>query len=265
MTLLYRKIARRIPGLNLKLRQAKMPDTPEYYVQKTFLTSIMVTIAIILIAFFLLKTIKVILILPFIFVFAFLYYIRYVDIRIDKLRTGINREIIYAGRFLIIELESGVPMYDAFENIGKNYDIIGRYFEEIIAKVDLGTTLEEAMNETITITPSPELRKVLWQVLNSLKTGSDIKNSLTSVIDQIVREQKIAVSEYGRKLNPLAMFYMMIAVIVPSLGIVMLIVLCSFLGFNMPLVFLLVISGIIGFVQFMFMAVIKSQRPPVEF
>jgi hypothetical protein len=97
-----------------------------------------------------------------------------------------------------------------------------------------------------------------------MKTGADVADSLNSVIDQIVRQQQIDVKEYGRKLNPMAMFYMMVAVIVPSLGTTMIIVLSTFVGFSLPLPFLLVFAVLIGLVQFMFFAVIKSSRPPME-
>jgi len=149
-------------------------------------------------------------------------------------------------------------------NLVKNYEHVGFYFREIVEKVDFGTSLEDSLNETIIMTPSPELRKVLWQVLNSMRTGADIAGSLTVVLDQIVREQKILVNEYGRKLNPLAMFFMMIAIIIPSLGIVMLIVMATFLGFSLTLGVLCALLVGMAFVQFMFLALIKSSRPAVD-
>ena len=135
----------------------------------------------------------------------------------------------------------------------------------MIDKVDFGTAMEDALNEVIATTPSPNLRRVLWQILNSFKTGSNVTGSLNVVLDQIGREQQITIKEYGKKLNPIAMFYMMIAIIVPSLGITMLSVLASFLGWNISLGILIVIVILIGFVQFMFLAIIKSSRPPMAF
>ena len=128
----------------------------------------------------------------------------------------------------------------------------------------LGTALEDAINDVLLNSPSPTLRRILWQLLNSMKTGSDVAPALSSVIEQIVKEQDIAVKEYGKKLNPLAMFYMMIAVIAPSLGIVMLVVLATFVGFSLSLTVLLAIAGLIGFVQLMFMTIMKSSRPPIS-
>ena len=54
-------------------------------------------------------------------------------------------------------------------------------------------------------------------------------------------QQQIEVKEYGRKLNPLAMFYMMIAVIVPSLGMTMLVVLATFVGLKLSLLVLVLL------------------------
>ncbi|MBN2141764.1 type II secretion system F family protein [Candidatus Woesearchaeota archaeon] len=260
----FKMIARSMPDLKLKLIQARMEDEPEYYVKKTANTAMFAVLALMFVLFGFIKDIRLILAAPIIFLFAYIYLLRFVDVKIQKTNKGIGQEIIFAGRFLIIELESGVPIYNAFVNLSRNYEIVGAFFAEIVEKVNLGTTMEDALNETINTTPSPELRKILWQILNSMKTGANVAQSLNAAIDQIVRQQQIDVKEYGRKLNPMAMFYMMIAVIVPSLGTTMLIVLSTFIGFSLPLPILLVFAGGIGFVQFMFFAVIKSSRPPME-
>jgi len=260
----FKILAMKMPDLKLKLAQARLPDDPEHYVKKTFSTALFLSFGLLIIAFTFIKKPGIILFFPIIFVFAFFYFLRYIDVKIEKMKRRINQEVIFAGRFLIIELESGVPLYNAFINLSKNYEVIGVFFDEIVEKVNLGTTMEEALNEAISTTPSPELRKLMWQVLNSMRTGADVANSLNSVIDQIVRQQQIAVKEYGRKLNPLAMFYMMIAVIVPSLGTTVLIVLSTFIGFQLSLPFLLAIAGMVGFIQLMFFGIIKSSRPPME-
>lgn len=261
---IFKMLARSIPELKLKLVRARMNEEPEHYVKKTFSTAIFLTIGLMIIAFSFFKKPAILLFAPPIFLFSFFYFIRFVDVKIEKMKRHINQELVFAGRFLIIELQSGVPLYNAFVNLGKNYEVIGPFFNEVVEKINLGTTMEEALNEAITLTPSPELRKLMWQVLNSMRTGADVAESLNAVIDQIVRQQQIAVKEYGRKLNPLAMFYMMIAVIVPSLGTTVLIVLATFIGFALPLPFLLIIAGLVGFVQLMFLAIIKSARPPME-
>lgn len=261
---LYKILSKKIPDLKLKLLQARMSDTPEYYVQKTLFTSLFAAFGLCLIAFTFIPKLGIFLFFPIFFAVGFFYFIGYVDMRIAKIRKEISKEIVYAGRFLIIESESGVPLYEAFKNLVRNYETIGVYFHELVERVDFGTSMEDALNEIIIVTPSPELRKMLWQVLNSIKTGSEISHALTSVFDQVVREQQIAMKEYGRKLNPLAMFYMMVAIIIPSLGTIMLIVLTSFIGFSLNVIAYLVIATLIGFMQFMFLAIIKNSRPSLD-
>jgi flagellar protein FlaJ len=262
--LLVQNITRRIPELNIKLLQARTGETPEFYVRKTLMTALMLGFGICLIIFMFTKNFITFLFFPLVAVLFFFYFLRYVDLHVEKIRKQINQEIVFAGRFLIIELESGVPMYQTFRNMAKNYEVIGPYFQEIVDSIDLGTTMEDAINESITLNPSPELSKILWQILNSMKTGSNVVNSLKSVLDQTVREQQIAVNEYGRKLNPMAMFYMMLAVIVPSLGTTVMVILAVFMGLELSLTILLAIALILGFVQFMFLAMIRSARPPMD-
>lgn len=262
--MLLRNISKKIPGLALKLHQARIADTPEEYVKKTVFSAGMLSLALIFILFGFTKSPFAIIIFPISFLISFFYFLKIADNKIVSIQSNVNKEIVFAGRFLIIEIGSGVPLYTAFTNMARNYKHVGPYFSEIVEKVDFGTSFEDAINEVIITTPSPELRKMLWQVLNSLKTGADVSNSLTTVLDQIVREQKIYVNEYGRKLNPLAMFYMMIAIIIPSLGIVMLIVLATFMGFNLSMGILLGILLFLAFIQFMFLAIIKSSRPAVD-
>ncbi|MBI3033912.1 type II secretion system F family protein [Candidatus Woesearchaeota archaeon] len=266
---IFKRVSDNLPGLNLKLKQAGILDEPHVFVKKTAIsafyitTGLIIAIGSILIKLNFLKS-AIIIIFPLVFIASFLYILRLPDIIIVRKEREISREIVFAGRFLMIEMKSGVPLYDAMKNVARNYESTGKYFQEIVDMVDLGTPLEDAISQQIEVTPSSNFRKVLWQILNSLKTGADISASLSSTVDQIAKEQMIDVREYGRKLNPIAMFYLIIAVIMPSIGIVMLIILGSFLSLRLSLPFLLAMTGFVGFFQFMFLTMIKSQRPPVE-
>jgi pilus assembly protein TadC len=264
VTLLYRIIAKHFPELRLKLAQARINEPPEYYVQKTFFISLLLGLGLTIVAFSFTKNPALLLLFPVLFVVSFFYFMHRADAAVLKIQREISKEIVFAGRFLIIELESGVPMYTAFQNMGRNYETVGKYFNEIIQRVDLGTSIEEALNEAVQLAPSNDLRRFFWQILNSLKTGSEVSSALNNVVDQVVREQQIAVKEYGRKLNPLAMFYMMIAVIIPSLGTIMLIVVSTFMGLKLGFLLFGVLLAANIFVQFMFLSIIKAQRPPVD-
>lgn len=257
-------IAKQMPGLHLKLAQARIHESPEQYVKKTFMISLYLALGLTMIFFTFTKKPGVILLFPILYAMSFFYFIHRADAKIAGIQREVSKEIVFAGRFLIIELESGVPMYRAFQNMGKNYEAIGRYFNEVVHRVDLGTSMEEALNEAVQLSPSHDLRRVFWQVLNSLKTGSEVSTALNNVVDQIVREQEIAVKEYGRKLNPIAMFYMMAAIIVPSLGTIMILVMGTFIGLELGMTLFLLIIAANVIIQLMFLIMIKTQRPAVD-
>ena len=263
--ILFSKIFQRLlPDLSIKLRQAGIFDEPEEYLRKILVVSFFASLALTVIVFLWVPKLSMLLLIFILYPLLVFYFLRFVDVKIHKLQRMIDEEIIFAGNFLIIELESGVPLHKAFENVEKNYEIVGVYFGDIINRVYLGTNMEDAINETMLISPSPNLRRILWQILNSIKSGAEVAPSLVSVINHIVRDQQIAVKEYGKKLSPLVMFYMMISIIVPSLGITMLVVLATFLGLNISLVLYMVIAAVLGLIQFMFLTFIQSQRPPIS-
>jgi len=271
IAIIYKQLSRFVPDLKEKLLQADIPDTPEEFLRKTFMVSLMLSfgVAILFIgglfSSFGVPIIFAFILFPICLFFLFYYLVKIPEMKIRQKEQGIAREIVFASRFLIIEIESGVPVYNAFVNVARVYPIVGSYFSAIVDRINMGTSMEDAMNEATELVPSGDLRKILWQILNSIKTGADVTDALNSVLDQIVQDQKIAVEEYGRKLNPLAMFYMLIAVILPSLGTTMLIIFASFIGFRLSLPVMLSIAGFLAFIQFMFYALIKSSRPPVDF
>lgn len=266
----FQRVAKASPGLKLKLKQAGMDDKPEEFIKKTFRSAFYMTTGLVVMLFLVLAKLNVLkaiafIIIPIIFFVMLFYMLRLPDARISRKEKDISKEIVFAGRFIIIELESGVPLYNAMVNVSRNYPIVGKYFKEITDKIDLGTSMEDALNEAAELIASNDFRRILWQIINSIRTGSDIAKSLYSVMEQITKDQITEVNKYGKKLNPLAMFYMMVAVIMPTLGMTMLIILSSFIQFELSLTILLALAGFLGFVQFMFISVVKFSRPAVEF
>ena len=266
----FKSIADKLPELGLKLIQAGMADTPEEFVKKTVFSASYMTVGVCFLIFMLFSKLgKSVMFLiglfPLLLVMMFFYFLKFPDVKIMKLQKQVDREIVFAGQFLIIELESGIGLYESFIHVARNYPTIGRYFRNVIEDIDLGTPIDEALNKAVETTPSQNLRKMFWQITNSITTGADVATALTSVVEQIIREQKIELNEYGRKLNPLAMFYMIIAIVLPSIGITMFVVLVSFLSIKLSLLTLLLIAVFMGFIQFMFYTIVKSSRPASQF
>ena len=140
MDVFIQKIAQTMPTLDLKLKQADIGDSPELFIKKTIMSAFYMSIGIGIFLFLVLARLgnftKYILIgTPIIFIMLFIYFLRVPDVKILKKQKAINSEIVFAGRFLIIELESGVSLYNSMINLGKNYKVIGAYFREIVEKI----------------------------------------------------------------------------------------------------------------------------------
>lgn len=266
---IFYRLAKKFSDLKVRLNQAEMNYEPPVFMQRIFLSSFYMSIGIVFSLFLLLAKAQkglwfLIPVFVFIFVGMFYYMTKIPDAKIIKISKEIDKEVVFAGKFMIIELKSGVSLYQVLTNIANNYGGIGRYFKQIVQDVDLGTEMEDAINNAILKNPSDNFRKIMWQLSNSIKTGADISVSLNTVLAQISKNQMIEVEKYGKKLNPIATFYLMLAVIIPSLGMVMGVVFASFINFPISFTGFMGIAGFFTFFQFMFYGIIKANRPAVE-
>ncbi len=267
--MLYDKIAKSFPSLKLNLAQAGMNITPEKFVKQNITLSAYLSLAVIFTAgLFLFRINKKLLILlifllPIVYFLSFFFFMNVPAARGKKGVKEIDKEIVFAGRFLLVELSSGVPLFDAMTNVSRSYPAIGKYFQEIINRAEVGKPIDDAITEVMELTPSDNFRKLLWQIMNSLRTGADVSTALNSILEQISREQLLEMKNYGKKLNPMVMFYLMIAVIVPSLGVTMLSLLSSFIGLAVSFGTLLAIAVGTTLLQLVFLISIKQSRPGV--
>ncbi|MEK6907339.1 MAG: type II secretion system F family protein [Nanoarchaeota archaeon] len=262
------RIARSFPYLKVELEQANIELTPEQFIKKILTTSVIVsitlTIALAMVFYRLdVNLAFVLLAFPIIFAGMFFFFINSPKGKSNKITREIDHEIVYAGRFLLIELSAGVPLFDAMKNISDAYPVIGKYFKQIVDKVETGKPIEQAINEVSEITPSENFRKFLFQILNSMKTGGDVAHALESITEQISKEQLINIKEYGKKLNPMVLFYLLIAVILPSLGIAILALMSTFTGLTLSLSNLIGINFVIGILQLSFLSIIQGLRKGV--
>ena len=264
------KIAKSFPHLKLHLAQAEIKTTPEKFVKQNLKLSFYLSFALVFIGFLFLYKIQpklivlLILLFPVVYFMSFIYFMNTPAAKAKKAVREIDKEIVFAGRFLLVELSAGVPLFNAMDNVSRSYPLIGKYFKEIIDRAEVGKPIDEAITEVMELTPSDNFRKLLWQIMNSLRTGADVSVALNSILEQIAREQLIKMKEYGKKLNPMVMFYLMIAVIVPSLGVTMLSLLSSFIGLSIGFETLIGIAIGTSLVQIIFLVSIKQSRPGVS-
>jgi hypothetical protein len=80
----------------------------------------------------------------------------------------------------------------------------------------------------------------------------------------IAQDQIIEVKEYGKKLNSLMLFYMVIACVAPSLGVTLFILIASFLQLDIGKGHLFAVLFFLALIQIVFIVLVKSARPTMD-
>ncbi len=199
-------------------------------------------------------------------IFFLMFYSALYRPKVIALRRArkIEEELPYALRHLLIQVKSGVPLYQGFVSISDGYGEVSKEFKEIIKKINSGYSEIKALEESILRSASQKYRKAFWQILNSMKTGTDVSTPLENVVNEIINDQILAIKNYGQQLNPLTLMYMMMAVIMPSLGITFLVIISSFIGFTIPNLLFVGLAFFLIVFQWSFLNIIKTKRPNVK-
>jgi pilus assembly protein TadC len=257
------------PKLRKKLRTAHLHIKPKKFMKRNFLLALQLSgVFAVFVFLYIIKyggSIKTPIIVFFVLFSLFYgFFMNTPVVYIRRREREIKRDILFATRYLIIKIDSGVPLFNALIDATKSYGVAGKYFKEIVDDVNLGTPIEQALENALKYNESKEFRLVLRQILNSLKTGVDISSSLKKLLDEITREQHIEIKAYSKKLNSIVLFYLIIACVVPSLGISMFIMVSSMMNLNLSKSNLFVILFFIAVIQLFFISIIRSIRPAVD-
>ena len=144
------------------------------------------------------------------------------------------------------------------------YGVASKYVKDIVNDVNSGSSIEQSLQKAMLYTPSDKFRKILFYINNALRYGVDVSGPLEWALNEIVEEDMIEIRKYGKKMNSLMIFYMLLAVVVPSLGITIFIVITGFLNVSIGLITLFTLNFFILLVQLLFLGVIKTIRPTIE-
>ena len=259
------------PYLGLYLKQARLPITSKRYLAMCLMNGVVIIIIswiFMSLLFFRLQTglwyfygfVTSLLL----FLFILLQQMYYPKIIINRRIRNLERHSLFALQSILIQIRSGVPLFDVMVNIaGANYGEISEEFLKVVKQINAGKHQIEALEIMTLENPSIIFRRAIWQLINGMKAGADMSDVIKEIMDTVSQEQLIQIERYGGQLSPMSMFYMIIAVIFPTLGINFLIIIAAFISlsdFGVKVIFWSV-YGFVLFFQFMFLGFIKSRRP----
>jgi flagellar protein FlaJ len=196
--------------------------------------------------------------------FVLVYLVFYPRLFVRRKTKDLERNLPTSLHHLLIEVRAGVPLFNSIVSVAKSdYGVLSQEFSKAVTEINTGKSEIAALEMLARNNPSLHFRRVLWQIVNALKSGADIGETLKTIVDAAVADQRVAIKRYGSQLNPLALFYMLFFVIFPTLGVVFMLMIFTFIGsFAFSLEYLLI--GVLAYLvlfQFMFMGMIKTKRP----
>ncbi len=260
------------PGLRWQLRQAEFDIEPREWVGIAMYVGFFYFSLTFLLIFSLALMYNVVLRTAFLVSFfsgigmgfsTFFYISLYPKLFVNRKVRNLEKNLPSALRHLLVHVRSGVPFFNSLVSIAySGYGLLSDEFLRAVKEIDTGFSEISALELLARENPSLFFRRVVWQIVNAMKSGADIGMTIKEIVTDMGADQKAAIKKYGSELNPLILFYMVLVVIFPTLGIVFLLILSSFVAaaFDMQVV----MTGVLIFlvvVQLMFIGLVKSKRP----
>ncbi len=194
------------------------------------------------------------------------YYIIFPKISQKKFEGMFDKDLMFALNDIALQLDSGITLYDALKNVSTSaYGYASEEFKEIVRELDSGRSVEEALEKAIRRAPTPQYKNVLIQILNTFHSGSRLKNTIKSIVENLKNEQQTKISGYINELNLWSMLYLIVAIVIPAIFTA---VLSMFLiigggAFNINIILTIILTSIalqIGIIEY-----VMAKRPEVSF
>lgn len=264
------KIAKRFPSLSIQLRQAKSDMGKEEYVTVSITNALMVFVFLLILFNIIQIYLKFQVVVVSVFaagaisLFILGNSLIYPNLIVKRRVRNIERNLLSALQDFLAQINSGVPIFNVLVNISNaDYGEVSKEFGKAVREINAGKSQIEALADLGAANPSVFFRRTLWQISNGLTSGANMVTVVQESFKTLADEQVVQIQEYGSRLSPLSMFYMLIAVIMPILAVTFIIILSTLISLPPTLMQFMLwgLFALIIFIQIMFLGLIKSRRP----
>ena len=196
--------------------------------------------------------------------FFFALHIAYPGIVAKKYAAGIDSSLMFALKSMLIQVTSGVSLFNAMLNVSKsNYGVVSKEFENVVKDISAGESEAHALEKLALKTRSEYLKKTSWQLLNSLNSGASLRGALATVVESLNSQQLRAIKDYAAELNLWILLYLLLAAAIPTMGITFLVIMSAMAGLSIgpeALIFIILFAGVM---QVVLIGFVKTRIPKV--
>jgi len=198
------------------------------------------------------------------FLTMLIFHLFYPKLAAYQLASMVDQELLFAMRTMLIQLSSGISLFEAMRLISKsNYGQVSTEFNLVVKDINSGTSETEALEKLAFRTKSEVLKKTAWQLITTMRSGGSIVNALNSQVEALVAQQVDAIKAYSAELNLWTLIYLIIAAAMPSLGITFLVIASSVGGSGIGPESVMLILVLSLSVQVAMIILVKSKVPKV--
>ena len=196
--------------------------------------------------------------------FIFFTQLVYPKVYFMRKQRNLERNLMPGLEDMLVQLSSGIPLFNIMVNIStSDYGELSVEFKKAVQRINAGIPQIEVLEDLGDKNSSIYFRRALWQISNGMKSGNDISVIIKDSLRGLNEEQVVQIQNYGNKLNPLIMFYMLVTIILPALAVTFLTIISSMVGLgkNLTISMYMGMFGFVVLIQIMFLGIIRSSRP----
>ena len=199
----------------------------------------------------------------FVFFILFLYlHASYPGIMAKNIATSIDQNLVFALKSMMIQVTSGVSLYNALVNVSKShYGTVSKEFGLVVQNINSGASETKALEKLAVKTKSEYLKKTSWQLITSVKSGASVAGTLKSIVETLNKYHMRAIKNYTAELNVWILIYLLLTAAIPTLGITFLVILSVLAGSGVgpEVVLTLVFGSLIS--QIILIGFVKTRAP----
>ncbi len=221
------------------------------------------TMIVALISYFISLELGLAILITFLLMTIAVFY--YPKIKKEKDYSSFSKELPYALRQLATELRSGKSLFDSLDSVAiSDYGVLSLEFSRLLEEIKYGESTETAFLNLERRVDSKALSRVIYEILTSLRIGSNLSNSLSIIADDVNFDIRMKLKEYSEKLNAFIMIYTFLAILAPVIILTMLLAASVVIGDLVPGDLILVLYSVFFPMIIVFLGfAIKKLEPKV--
>lgn len=198
------------------------------------------------------------------FILSLIFHLYFPKIRAKQIAKAVEQDLLFALRTILIQVSSGISLFESMRVISRsNYGQVSEEFSEVIRDINSGMNEGQALEKLAFKTKSEILKKIIWQIITTMRSGGSVVISLRISVNELVDKQMDTIKSYAAELNMWTSIYLIVAAALPSLGVTFLVIASSIgsSGVGPDAVILIVILAIS--IQIALILLLRSRVPKV--